>query len=30
MIKINDKMTLTFYRGTKRATTTVKLGIQKY
>jgi len=28
--KINDKMTLTFYRGTKRATTTVKLGIQKY
>ena len=27
--KINDKMTLTFYRGTK-TTTTVKLGIQKY
>ena len=28
--EINDKMTLTFYRGTKRVTTTVKLGIQKY
>ena len=29
-IKINDKMTLTFYRGTDETTTTVKLGIQKY
>ncbi|EEL48234.1 MULTISPECIES: S1C family serine protease [Bacillus cereus group] len=28
--KIDDKMTLTFYRGTKRATTTVKLGSQNY
>ncbi|MDM5191082.1 S1C family serine protease [Bacillus sp. DX4.1] len=28
--KINDKMTITFYRGTKRATTTVKLGNQQY
>ncbi|WP_242145081.1 MULTISPECIES: S1C family serine protease [unclassified Bacillus cereus group] len=28
--KINDKMTLTFYRGTKRSTTTVKLASQKY
>ncbi|PEB56985.1 2-alkenal reductase [Bacillus pseudomycoides] len=28
--KIDDKMTLTFYRGTKRATTTVKLASQNY
>ncbi|PEE38429.1 S1C family serine protease [Bacillus pseudomycoides] len=28
--KIDDKMTLTFYRGTKRATTTVKLSSQNY
>lgn len=28
--KIDDKMKLTFYRGTKRATTTVKLGSQQY
>ena len=28
--KINDKMTVTFYRGAKRETTTVKLGSQQY
>ncbi|CAM4383099.1 2-alkenal reductase [Bacillus manliponensis] len=28
--EIDDKMKLTFYRGTKRATTTVKLGSQQY
>lgn len=28
--KINDKMTVTFYRGAKRETTTIKLGSQQY
>ncbi|HDX9578412.1 TPA: serine protease [Bacillus pseudomycoides] len=28
--KINDKMTITYYRGAKRETTTVKLGSQQY
>ncbi|MEH7462540.1 S1C family serine protease [Bacillus thuringiensis] len=28
--KIDDKMTITYYRGTKRVTTTVKLGSQQY
>jgi S1-C subfamily serine protease len=28
--KINDKMTVTYYRGAKRETTTIKLGSQQY